>query len=310
MTELIPASSPHLPHSGKLDAILGLTLNAVSSPETKRKYGRALAEFLQWQDGRPFTRATVQEWRTVLEGRGLAPSSINQSLGAVKKLAAEAAASGFMDAGQAAAITSVPGAKMRGTRTGNWLTTRQTQALIEAPAPNSLKGKRDRAALALMVGCGLRREEVAALTFEHIQQREGAWAIIDLRGKGGRVRSVPVPAFVKVAVDIWRISARLEGGRILRGMNRYDQIVGETLTGGAVYHFAVEYGKEIGVTIAPHDLRRTCAKLCRRTGGELEQIQLMLGHASIQTTERYLGSQQDFTNAPNSRMGLKWRKTE
>ena len=56
-----------------------------------------------------------------------------------------------------------------------------------------------------------------------------------------------------------------------------------------------------------HDARRTCAKLCRAAGGELEQIQLLLGHASIQTTERYLGTRQDLANAPNDRMGLGWK---
>lgn len=57
--------------------------------------------------------------------------------------------------------------------------------------------------------------------------------------------------------------------------------------------------------IAPHDLRRTCAKLCRAAGGELEQIQLLLGHASVQTTERYLGTKQDLVHAPND--GIKLR---
>ena len=57
--------------------------------------------------------------------------------------------------------------------------------------------------------------------------------------------------------------------------------------------------------IAPHDLRRTCAKLCRAAGGELEQNQLLLGHASVQTTERYLGTKQDLVHAPND--GIKLR---
>ena len=61
------------------------------------------------------------------------------------------------------------------------------------------------------------------------------------------------------------------------------------------------------MNVKPHDARRTCAKLCRAAGGELEQIQLLLGHASIQTTERYLGTKQDLTNAPNDRLGLGWR---
>ena len=61
----------------------------------------------------------------------------------------------------------------------------------------------------------------------------------------------------------------------------------------------------IGVPgLAPHDLRRTCAKLCRAAGGELEQIQLLLGHASVQTTEKYLGTRQNLVRAPNDAIEL------
>jgi integrase len=67
-----------------------------------------------------------------------------------------------------------------------------------------------------------------------------------------------------------------------------------------------QYAAEVGVPgIAPHDLRRICAKLCRAPGGELEQIQPLLGHASVQTTERYLGTRQDLVHAPNDATRLK-----
>jgi integrase len=267
----------------------------------------AVTMFAHWRVGRPFNRATVNEWRVSLEAKGLAASTVNQRLAALRKLAREAAANGLITAEQAAGITQVPGVKQRGTRAGNWLTKAQAQALIEAPKPATLIGKRDRCALALLVGCGLRRAEAAALEFEHIQQREGRWIIIDLRGKGGRIRSVPVPSWVKVAVDNWREASGCATGRILRGMNRHNQITHDSLSGTAILDIAAKHGKEIGVTVKAHDLRRTCAKLCRKHGGELEQIQMLLGHASIQTTERYLGTTQDLTNAPNDRMGLKWR---
>lgn len=291
-----------------LGRVLALVLDSVPSPQTKRQYAKALVEFAHWRQGRPFTRATVNEWRTSMEAAGLAPSTVNQRLSAVRKLAREAALNGFIGSEQAAGITQVTGAKQRGTRTGNWLTKQQAQALIEAPAPATLIGRRDRCALALLVGCGLRRAELADLTFEHIQQREGRWIIIDLRGKGGRIRSVPVPSWVKAAVDSWSAACGFSTGRILRGMNRHNQITHDSLSGNAILDIAMRHGREIGVEVKAHDLRRTCAKLCRKHGGELEQIQLLLGHASVQTTERYLGTKQDFTNAPNDRMGLKWRE--
>ena len=84
-------------------------------------------------------------------------------------------------------------------------------------------------------------------------------------------------------------------------VNRADRVTGERLGEKVVWQMLIEpYAEEAGVPgIAPHDLRRTCAKLCRAGGGELEQIQLLLGHASVQTTERYLGTKQDLVHAPN-----------
>jgi integrase-like protein len=74
-------------------------------------------------------------------------------------------------------------------------------------------------------------------------------------------------------------------------------VTGERLGEKVVWQLIKPYAETAGVPgIAPHDLRRTCAKLCRAGGGELEQIQLLLGHASVQTTERYLGTRQDLVH--------------
>ena len=78
-------------------------------------------------------------------------------------------------------------------RAGNWLTRDQAETLLSAP-PSTLMGLRDRAVLGLLIGCGLRRDELANLTFAHLQQREGRWVIVDIIGKGRRVRTVPVRA--------------------------------------------------------------------------------------------------------------------
>lgn len=286
-----------------------LVLDAVTSPNTKRMYAHSLVVFTEFKrkHAYAFTRATVYAWRADLEAKGLSPATINQYLAAVRKLAAEAAANGLLDAETAAAIKQVAGVRESGNRIGNWLSRSQAQALIEAPAPNTLKGKRDRAALALLVGCALRRSEAQALTFEHIQQREGRWVIVDLRGKGNRIRSVAMPSWVKVAIDRWAEAAQISTGCVLRAMNRYGKITADELSGWGIWFMAAGYSESLGIEFKPHDLRRTCAKLCRSAGGELEQIQMLLGHASVQTTERYLGTKQDLTNAPNDRLGLKWR---
>ncbi|MBZ5608575.1 MAG: site-specific integrase [Acidobacteriia bacterium] len=143
-----------------------------------------------------------------------------------------------------------------------------------------------------------RSRRVSALTSAHIQQRDGRWCIVDLKGKHGRVRTMPMPTWVKVAIDAWISAAALVGGFLFQPVNRADRVAGERLGEKVVWQMLQAYAAAVSVpSIAPHDLRRTCAKLCRAAGGELEQIQLLLGHASVQTTERYLGTKQDLVHA-------------
>lgn len=310
--------------------VVKLVLDAVESPVTRAMYGKALADYFRWWEerGRPaFTRATVQAHRTELQGRRYAPSTVNQRLAAIKKLAREAAANGLLDAATAVSIQAVPGIKQSGHRVGNWLEADQAAALLDAPDLGTLKGKRDRALLALLVGCGLRRAEAARLTVGHIQERAGRAVIIDMRGKHGRVRTVTVPAWVREAVAGWctaagiaapderilrsvvRRKVRDENGKPLRG--QYRERIGEGLTPEAVLLVVAEYSRDLGLGgVRPHDLRRTFAKLCRQAGGDLEQIQMLLGHASIQTTERYLGSRQNLEDAPNDHLPLRFKSAD
>jgi site-specific recombinase XerD len=146
-----------------------LVLDSVSSPITKRVYNMALDEFYGWfqQAPRPgFTKATVSAWRVSLEARGLGSSSIIIRMSAIRKLAAEAADNGMLAPELAAGISRVKSVKSTGTRVGNWLSQRQAQALLSAPDITTIRGLRDRAILAVLLGCGLRRSEVAALTFD------------------------------------------------------------------------------------------------------------------------------------------------
>src|SRR5579862_9449315 len=291
------------------EKLKALVLDSVSSPITKRVYNMALNEFLVWfqQAPRPgFTKATVSAWRVSLEERKLGSSSIIVRMSAIRKLAAEAADNGMLAPELAAGIARVKSAKTVGVRTGNWLSARQAQALLNAPDATTLRGLRDRAILAVLLGCGLRRSEVAALTFGHIQQRDGRWCIVDLVGKHGRVRTMPMPNWVKVAIDAWTTPAGVTDGYVFRSVSRADRLLGERLGEKVVWQLIKPYADDAGVPgIAPHDLRRTCAKLCRAGGGELEQIQLLLGHASVQTTERYLGTKQDLVHAPNDAIKLR-----
>jgi site-specific recombinase XerD len=286
-----------------------LVLDSVSSPITKRVYNMALNEFYAWfqQAPRPgFTKATVSAWRVSLEARGLGSSSIIIRMSAIRKLAGEAADNGLLAPELAQGISRVKSVKSTGIRVGNWLSQRQAQALLSTPNILTVRGLRDRAILAVLLGCGLRRSEVAALTFAHVQQRDGRWCIVDLLGKHGRVRTAPMPAWVKIAIDAWTSAASVAIGHVFRPVTRAGTVTGNRLGEKVVWQLLRGYAAEVGVPgIAPHDLRRTCAKLCRAAGGELEQIQLLLGHASVQTTERYLGTRQDLVHAPNDAIKLR-----
>src|SRR4030095_16957092 len=210
-----------------------LVLDSVSSPITKRVYNMALDEFLGWfqQAPRPgFAKATVSAWRVSLEDRRLGSSSIIIRMSAIRKLAAEAADKRLLAPELAAGISRVKSAKTQGIRVGNWLSLRQAQALLSASDITTVRGLRDRAILAVLLGCGLRRSEVAALTFTHLQQRDGRWCIVDLVGKHGRVRTVPMPTWVKVAIDAWTTAAGIADGQVFRPVNRADQVQGAALS--------------------------------------------------------------------------------
>ncbi len=162
----------------------------------------------------------------------------------------------------------------------------------------SLRGKRDYATLAILLGCGLRRAELTALRVEDIQQREEHWVIADLVGKGGHIRTIPVPDWVKAGIDAWTVAAGVTTGALLRSINKAGRVWGTGFSPKVIWGVVKQKAKACEIpALAPHDLRRTCARLCHQAGGELEQIQFLLGHVSVQTTERYLGCKQRFRNA-------------
>lgn len=288
--------------------LIDLVLDRLTSNHSKRAYRRALIDFIRWFriSGDPIlNKATVQHYATQLHEQGVSASSINQRLSAVRKLAAEAADNGLLPEAIANGVQHVKGIRQSGQRSGNWLVRQQVEQLLSAPDTTTLKGLRDRALLAVLIGCGLRREEASHLTFEHIQQRDGRWVIVDIVGKRNRVRSVPMPPWTKVLIDIWARAAGLSAGPILRPMNKGDKVAGPHTTSQAIWRAVEKYTRQVGLTAAPHDLRRTFAELAHKGGSPIDQIQLSLGHSSVQTTERYLGVEQDLVDAPCDHLGLK-----
>ena len=171
---------------------------------------------------------------------------------------------------------------------------------------DSMRAKRDYAMLAMLFGCGFRRSELVGLELDEIQMRQGHWAVVDLIGKGGHIRTVPIPQWVKAALDQWIAAAKVTEGRIFRAVARAGKVWGKGISQNVVWYVVKGCCERAGLEhIAPHDLRRTCAKLCHTSGGELEQIQFLLGHASVQTTERYLGCKQNLGHPVNDLFDLR-----
>jgi site-specific recombinase XerD len=300
--------TPALPVTSSAEGhIEALVVNSVHSDNSRRAYRRALADFRSWflaNCSSGFNKAAVQQYRTDLERRGLAAPTINLRLSAIRKLAIEAADNGMLPAEIAAGIARVRGTPNRGSRAGRWLTRNQAEDLIEMPSADSKKGLRDRVILGMLLGCGLRRDELSRVVLEQIHQVDGRWVIADLVGKGARVRTVPMPSWAKVLVDRWVAAAGLSSGPLLRAVRKNDHVVGERISPESIAKIVRGYGVDLKVGITPHDLRRSYAKLAHKGRAPLEQIQLSLGHASIQTTERYLGVRQDLADAPCDHLGL------
>ena len=308
-TALVPLTigSEALPEASRFDELCLNVLNSLSANNSKRNYALALDELAAFSKERqqPISRSLLLAFREALLKRNLGPSTINVKLSAVRKLVGEARRAGVISGEEAAQMTDVPNIPQRGARLGNWLTKEQAKQLLAVPDRSTLRGKRDYVILALLTGCALRRNELAELNVETIQLREGRWVLADLEGKGGRVRTVAVPIWIKTGINVWMTAGGIEHGRLLRSIRKGGKKIGDELSDWAVWSIVEQTAKLIGIEqFGAHDLRRTCAKLCRKAGGDLEQIKFLLGHSSIQTTERYLGSEQDIAVAVNDDLGI------
>jgi integrase len=294
---------PMLP---ELDQTKRSVLNSLTSLQSRRSYQHAMEEFIDWYCSEPrlaLNRAVVLRYRLELEAKTLAAATINVRLAAVRRLAYEAADTGLLSPELVSGIRRVKGVPQLGRRVGNWLSAAEGEQLLSGFNAQTLRGKRDAAIISLLLGCGLRRSEVVALKYGDIQRREDRWAIVDLVGKAGHVRTVPVPGWVKSAVDTWTEGAPIVGGRLFRSIRKDGAVWGDGITQNVVWYVVKDCATRAGIKeLAPHDLRRTCARLCHAAGGELEQIQFLLGRASVQTTERYVGCKQDLSRAVNDRL--------
>ena len=182
--------------------------------------------------------------------------------------------------------------KHKGSKAHNWLSQAQVKE-ITALCGNDLIGRRDWIVLALLLGAGLRRDELATLTFDAIktQPMKGGKirTVLEVTGKGNKTRVIPISKAIAARLLSWRDEVMI-GGMIARSISKGSKNkIGASLSSIGIYKLVANYGAMIGKPeLAPHDMRRTFAQLGYEAGIPLTQLQTLLGHESIATTQKYL----------------------
>lgn len=232
---------------------------------------------------RAFLRSAVRVWAqrvTRLAKASATPDNVASTQAAVYRLEA------MQDA--------IELEKSKGTKAHTWLTKTEVKRLLTLPDVRTVMGQRDRLVLALLVGAGLRRQEAVTLRWQNVVTA-GDRRVLNVEGKGQKGRVVPISAALARMLDDWReITAGDGEDFVLRSVRKGTGRIGQSLTGTAVYQLVQQYGAALGKTdLQPHDLRRTYARIGYDSGVDIGQISLLLGHASVSTTQRYLGLEID-----------------
>jgi integrase/recombinase XerD len=280
------------------DRLIELTVATCISPHTRRMYTSHLRRFIA--SGQPLNREGVAMYLQAQRNLGSSPATISSVVTAIRKLATEAKVRGLLTRDELEQITSIIPGKQYRTRAGMWLTIDQVRQFLALPDRKSWWGRRDAAILACMVGCGFRRSEMATLPWSCYQMREGRLCFVDFTGKGRKLRTVPVPSWAQQPISEWQFTVDNTADADIPLYNPYGVPITNTqfdrkLVAGGIkqdrlYAMLRNYGRKMGLELAPHDIRRTLAQLLRKAGAPLEQIQHTLGHETLTTTMAYLGS--------------------
>ncbi len=267
----------------------------IQNPRTRRAYEGDLQGFLgfvgvqQPHELRQVTRAHVIAWRTSLEAQGLAGTTIRRKLAALSSL--------FEHLCECNAVSTNP---VKGTKRPKVesqegktpaLGDHQARALLRAPNPKTLKGKRDRALLSVMLYHGLRRAELCKLTVEDVQMRRGV-AHLCVHGKGDKLRYVPLHPATARRLDAYLQEASHAGqpmAPLFQALDNASQ-AGQGLTADGVYKLLGVYVKALnldGQGLSPHALRATAATNALEHDADIAKVQEWLGHANISTTRLY-----------------------
>jgi integrase len=272
--------------------------------KTKAAYSKYAKRYISWclRSGLKPSRESLIEWRDIL-AKSMAPSTVNVHMSAVRALLEELYLQERIDDLTYKGMLAVKGVKRKGQRVGNWLGKDEFSKLIDQQPKDTNKGLRDRALLALLAYCGLRRSEAAALKLGDLKVVDGQ-PLAEIRGKGNKTRIVPIHPKATVILGEWVRAAGIKEGYVIRSVNKGDNIQQQGMTATAVYQNIKRMGEEAGIEVAPHDLRRTCARSMYNGGADISGIQTFLGHDDPKTTQIYLGLHVDDAAAAMKAMTL------
>lgn len=276
---------------------------------TRIKYRRVFAEFLAdgysptdsvalaaFADGlsqsrQAQLRAAVGLWAEattrLIQGQAT-PENIDQVQASIHRLAA--------------VKTAIQPQAQKGTSLHTWLSREQVAQLLNVDC-GTLRGWRDKLALSLMVGAGLRREEATLLRFDQVKMVPGRH-VLQVMGKGSKQRTVPVSIAMSQLIATWQKKTTIKDGFLLRSIDRVG-FIGDSLSAVSLYKIVQAHGERIDIPhLAPHDLRRTYAQFGYDNGIDIGEISRLLGHASIKTTQRYLNLETNFKHTISDHVPL------
>jgi integrase/recombinase XerD len=266
------------------------------APTSLRKYQQALHAYLAFCDtpAQALQAPSLARWRTHLaQHTMLSPHTINRLLAAVKRLVKEAAAQGYVDVITAAAFAIVSGVKPQALKHRLKATARtrilpwQMRRLCDAPDPQTLRGRRDRALLATLASSGCRVSEVVTLTAAQMASRTGRFVLQVLGKNQTAPREAPLSQEAYILIEAWLARRPVESAYLFTSFaGRGPRATGQPMSSTAVWQAVQHYAAAVGLRhIKPHDFRRFVGtELAKR---DIRQAQKALGHTRIETTAKH-----------------------
>lgn len=266
----------------------------LANPCTRRAYRADIEDFFASigaagdADLGRIQRGHVLHWRRSLEHRGLAASTIRRKLAAVASLYDYLCDRNAVAENPAKGVRR-PRNELQGEGKTPALTATEARRLLEAPDAATLKGRRDRALLAVALYQGLRRQEIATLTLNRIVRREG-YRTLEVLGKGGKIRYVPMHPVAQAAVDQYLEQRGDVAGDAPLFETLHRGFTGQALSPDGIYDVISHYLLRAGLADVPrpvHAMRATAATNALEHDADIAKVQEMLGHANISTTKVY-----------------------